>query len=107
MRALLQRGWLVGALIASLPLAAEEAATPAPAFDWQAPMTVRAVPFGNALYEHYRRDQFAALTALMVAENRQQLGEHEQAGKALLGSLQLQYGMLNESEQVLTGALKG
>ena len=106
MRALLQRGCLLGALIASLPLAAEEAATPAPAFDWQAPMTVRALPFGNALYEHYRRDQFAALTALMVAENRQQLGEHEQAGKALLGSLQLQYGMLNESEQVLTGALK-
>ena len=106
MRVSMLRGLLLGAMTLSVPLGAEENPTPTPAFDWRAPMIVRSLPFGNALYEHYRRDQFAALTALMVAESRQQLGEHEQAGKALLGSLQLQYGMLNESEQVLTGALK-
>ncbi|NQD38340.1 hypothetical protein HPT27_15035 [Permianibacter sp. IMCC34836] len=86
---------------------AASSTTPAPAnFDWRAPMTVHSLPFGNALYEHYRKDPFAALTALMVADDRKQLGEHEAAAKAMLGSLQLQYGMLNESELVLTGALK-
>lgn len=103
-------GSLLALATAVLPVAeAADSETPVtkPAeFDWRAPMLVRSLPFGNALFEHYRRDEFAALTALMVAENRQQLGEHEGAARAMLGSLQLQYGMLNESELVLTGALK-
>ena len=102
---------LCSAALLSLPLLvnASDAESDAPAetkFDWQAPIVIRALPFGQALYEHYRKDEFAALTALMVAENRQQLGEHEAAGKALLGSLQLQYGMLHEAEAMLTGALR-
>lgn len=106
------------ALLVVVPAAANDAdadvavsepqvsAQPTPAFDWRAPMTVRSLPFGNALYEHYRSNEFAALTALMVADNRKQFAEHEASAKALLGSLQLQYGMLNESERVLTGTLK-
>ncbi len=107
------RRWpaLLLAALSSTVLAAETATTatePAvPAFDWRAPMTVRTLPFGNALYEHYRQEPFAALTALMVAADRKQLAEHETAATALLGSLQLQYGMLAESEKVLTGSLAG
>lgn len=74
-------------------------------FAWKKAITVQSLPYGNALYEYYRGKPFNAMTAILVAQDRQQLGPHETGAMALLGSMQLDYGMLTESEQLLTGML--
>ena len=92
-------------LIASAQAADE---TPsAEEFAWKKTITVQTLPYGNALFEYYRGEPFAAMTAILVAQDRGQLGPHETGAMALLGSLQLEYGMLSESEKLLTGMLAG
>ena len=74
-------------------------------FEWKKSIVVKSLPYGNALFEHYRGERFASMTALLVAQSRQQLSGHEQGALALLGSQQLDFGMLVEAEALLTKAL--
>ncbi len=75
-------------------------------FDWNAPVNVKTLPYGNVLFEYYRGNTFESIRALQVAEKQQKLGPHQREAQALLGSMQLSYGLLAESEKVLTGAMK-
>lgn len=74
-------------------------------FEWKKSIVVKSLPYGNALFEHYRGDHFSSMTALLVAQSRQQLGGHEVGALALLGSQQLDFGMLVEAESLLTNVL--
>ncbi len=72
---------------------------------WAAPEPV----MGQVLFELFRGDDLAALTALMVAESRaSQPGYqavHSANAQALLGRLQLQFGLPQTAEQTLLDAL--
>ncbi len=75
-------------------------------FDWNAPVAVKSLPYGNVLFEYYRGNTFEAIRALEVANEKKQLKSHVTEAQALLGSMQLSYGMLVESEKALTGAMQ-
>lgn len=72
---------------------------------WAAPEPI----LGQVLFELFRGDDLAALTALMVAESRASQPAYQAVrtanAQALLGRLQLQFGLPQTAEQTLLAAL--
>jgi hypothetical protein len=64
------------------------------------PETVQTLRYGTTLYQFFQQDYYSALTELMVAQELQQLGPHEQRAELLRGGMNLSYGMDGEARGI-------
>ncbi len=62
------------------------------------PRQVLDLDYGEVLFQFYQEDYFAAITHLMVADERGRLPHHRKDADMLLGGLQLSYGMLDQAQ---------
>lgn len=74
-------------------------------FSWPRSLKLQSLALGNALFEYYRGDELAAMTAVQVADSRKLLAGQQQPAFALLASMQLRYGMYGEAERIFTQVL--
>ncbi len=70
-----------------------------------APQPVRSLEYGEALFYYFQRDYLDAGVRLMAAQQRRQLGVHDQDADLLLGGLQLSYGMHDAAQRTFDRAL--
>ncbi len=82
---------LVGGLAVS---AAPRAAEPV------AGTVVHDLYYGEALFQFYRQDDFAALTHLLAARDQNRVPHHEAEAELLLGGLYLSYGQHDRAEAI-------
>ena len=52
------------------------------------PQQVQDLEYGEVLFHFYQGDYYAAISKLMVAQEKQQLRHHREEGELLLGGLQ-------------------
>ncbi|NNF15438.1 MAG: hypothetical protein HKN70_01765 [Gammaproteobacteria bacterium] len=97
-------------VLASLALCAYVSAAEAPrhtdrdSADFVGP--VRDLAYGEALFEFYKGDHFAAATRLLIAARQDTLKHHRDDGRLLLGGLYLSYGLQNDAVEIFSALLK-
>lgn len=69
------------------------------------PQPVRDLPYGDALFEYYQQHYFAAITRILIARQRGQLGGDAEHAQVLLGALYTSYGMLDKGEAIFNQLL--
>lgn len=72
----------------------------------QPPHTVADLAYGQSLYHLFQDKKLQAITDITVAKQRQQLNNRPQDAELLLGSLYFDYGLADDSEQVLSTLLE-
>lgn len=66
---------------------------------------IRDLDYGNALYEFYQGNYFQAINEINVAKSADKLGDEKDRAEILLGSLYLNYGLINEAEKIFNRLL--
>lgn len=64
------------------------------------PHTVQDLAYGEALYDFYRHDYFAAITRIDVALQEDRLPHHRDEAELLKGGLLFAYGVYDEAERI-------
>ena len=64
------------------------------------PHSVQDSAYGNLLFDYYQANYFAAITRILVAQERGQLTQDAERAQVLLGALYVSYGMLDKGEAI-------
>lgn len=70
------------------------------------PHRVKDLAYGDFLYDYFQQHYFSAITKAMIAEQRGQLKHHGEHSELLLGSLYLDYGLLDDAEDTFKKLLE-
>lgn len=95
------RPWLrVAALAVTIASSTAVVASPTPEFRIDRPHPVTDPAYGDILYYYYQRQNFAAMSAILVALERGALPTQAARARVLLGALYADYGMPQEAERL-------
>lgn len=64
------------------------------------PHVVGDLPYGDVLFEYYQQRYFAAITKILVAQQRGQFSRDSEHAQIVLGALYTSYGMLDKGEAI-------
>ena len=82
-------------------------ALPAMAAKTDKPTTVQDLRYGAALYHYFQQDYQAALTELLIAEQRGGIQNHGDAGELMRGGLNLALDMEPQASEVFERLISG
>ncbi|HEX4937517.1 MAG TPA: hypothetical protein VFX11_02515, partial [Candidatus Kapabacteria bacterium] len=71
------------------------------------PHPVGDLAYGDLLFEYYQQRYFAAITKILVAQQRGLLSRDAEHTQILLGALYISYGMLDKGEAIFRQLLAG
>lgn len=69
------------------------------------PHPVKDLAYGEFLFDYYQEKYFTSISKAMIAEKRGLLTHHNAQTQVLLGSLYVDYGMLDEAEKIFSNLL--
>ncbi len=70
------------------------------------PHPVKDLAYGEFLFDYYQEKYFTAISKAMIAEKKGLIKHHKAQTQVLLGSLYVNYGMLDEAETIFSSLLK-
>ena len=82
-------------------------AVPAQPIPVDQPHPVGDLAYGDLLFEYYQQRYFAAITKILVAQQRGLLSRDAEHTQILLGALYISYGMLDKGEAIFRQLLAG